>query len=47
MPIIEVGHLTKEYRLGAMHGLKQTLLNAGARLTGKELLKAPPLQGAG
>lgn len=35
MPVIEVSHLTKEYRLGAMHGLKQTLLNAGARLMGK------------
>lgn len=35
MPVIEVSHLTKEYRLGAMQGLKQTLLNAGARLVGK------------
>ncbi len=26
MPIIEVDHLTKEYRLGAMQGLKQTLM---------------------
>jgi len=30
MPIIEVDHLTKEYRLGAMQGLKQTLLNTAA-----------------
>lgn len=37
MPIIEVDHLTKEYRLGAIHGLKQTLLNASARLTGKKV----------
>ena len=36
MAIIEVSHLTKEYRLGAMHGLKQTLLNAATRLTGKK-----------
>ncbi len=36
MPIIEVEHLTKEYRLGAMHGLKQTLLNTAARLTGRK-----------
>jgi len=33
MPIIKVDHLTKEYRLGALQGLKQTLLNTGARLT--------------
>lgn len=26
MPIIQVDHLTKEYRLGAMQGLKQTLM---------------------
>lgn len=26
MPIIQVSHLTKEYRLGAMQGLKQTLM---------------------
>ena len=36
-PVIEVSHLTKEYRLGALHGLKQTLLNTAARLTGKEV----------
>lgn len=35
MPAIEVSHLTKEYRLGALQGLKQTLLNTGARLTGR------------
>ncbi len=23
MPVIEVSHLTKEYRLGAIHGIKQ------------------------
>ena len=42
MPIIQVDHLTKEYRLGAMQGLKQTLLNGAARLTGKKV-EAPPL----
>lgn len=41
MPAIEVNHLTKEYRLGAMQGLKQTLLNTAARLTGKEVQKRP------
>jgi ABC-type polysaccharide/polyol phosphate transport system ATPase subunit len=41
MPIIEVDHLTKEYRLGAMRGLKQTFLNAGARLAGKKLPERP------
>ena len=38
MPIIEVNHLCKEYRLGANLDLKRTLLNTGARLMGK---KAP------
>jgi len=45
MPIIEVSHLTKEYRLGAMQGLKQTLLNTGARLIGKHVPEPPPLAG--
>jgi hypothetical protein len=44
MPIIEVDHVTKEYRLGALQGLKQTVLNAGARLReegrGTSLFKA-------
>jgi ABC-type polysaccharide/polyol phosphate transport system ATPase subunit len=41
MPIIEVDHLTKEYRLGAMQSLKQTLLNTGARLAGKHVPERP------
>ena len=41
MPIIEVDHLTKEYRLGAMQGLKQALLNTTARLTGKKIEQRP------
>lgn len=36
MPIIEVDHVTKEYRLGAMQSFRQTLLNIAARLTGKK-----------
>ncbi len=35
MPAIEVSHLTKEYRLGALQSIKRTLLNTGARLTGR------------
>ena len=42
MPIIQVDHLTKEYRLGAMQGLKQTLLSSAARLAGKNV-ETPPL----
>ncbi len=42
MPAIEVSHLTKEYRLGALQGLKQALLNTGARLVRKPV-QAPPL----
>jgi len=41
MPIIEVNHLTKEYRLGAMQSLKQTLLNTGARLAGNKVPERP------
>ena len=41
MPIIQVDHLTKEYRLGAMQGLKQTLLNTAARLSGKKVEERP------
>ncbi len=41
MPVIEVEHLTKEYRLGALQSLKQTLLNAGARLTGRSVPEQP------
>jgi len=41
MPVIEVNHLTKEYRLGALQGLKQTLLNTSARLMGKAIPERP------
>lgn len=41
MSIIEVNHLTKEYRLGAIQGFKQTLLNAGARLIGRKVPERP------
>lgn len=37
MPAIEVEHLTKEYRLGALQSLKQTVLNVGARLAGRNV----------
>ena len=42
MPAIEVSHVTKEYRLGALQSLKQTLLNTGARLLGRQV-EEPPL----
>jgi len=35
MPVIEVTRVTKEYRLGTIQDLKHTLINAGARLTGR------------
>ena len=41
MAIIEVSHLTKEYRPGAIQGLKQTLLNTAARLAGKKVPERP------
>ena len=41
MPAIQVENLTKEYRLGALPGLKQTLLNTGTRLAGKKVPERP------
>ena len=35
MPIIEVDHVTKEFRLGTLTSLKQTALNAVGRLLGR------------
>lgn len=43
-PAIEVSHLTKEYRLGALHSVKQTLLNTGARLLGRPVAEPPPFK---
>ncbi|MEI2677105.1 MAG: ABC transporter ATP-binding protein [Burkholderiaceae bacterium] len=40
-PAIEVEHLTKEYQLGALQGLKQSVLNAGARLLGRPVEPRP------
>ena len=39
MPIIEVEHLTKEYRLGALTSLRDNLTNLGRRLIGR-----PPIE---
>lgn len=44
MSIIEVDHISKEYRLGAMQGLKQTLLNQVARLRGQAVEPPPPFK---
>jgi lipopolysaccharide transport system ATP-binding protein len=41
MHAIEVSHLTKEYRLGALQSLKQTAANAGARLLGRDVPRVP------
>jgi ABC-type polysaccharide/polyol phosphate transport system ATPase subunit len=38
---IEVSHVTKEYRLGTLQGLKQTALNAGRRLLGRAVEERP------
>jgi len=39
MPIIEVEHLTKEYRLGTLTSLKDNVTNALRRLTGRPLVE--------
>jgi len=41
MPAIEVSHVTKEFRLGALQSLKQKLVNTGARLMGREVEPTP------
>ena len=41
MHAVEVSHLTKEYRLGAMQSLRKTAVNAGARLLGRKTVHTP------
>jgi lipopolysaccharide transport system ATP-binding protein len=41
MPVIEVSGLTKEYRLGALQGLKDAVLNAGRQLLGRPVTQRP------
>ena len=41
MPAIEFSQVTKEYRLGALQSLKQTMLQTGARLAGRPVEKVP------
>ena len=42
MSIIEVNHVTKEYRLGHMKSLKQSVLSAMDRLRGRPAPKQEP-----
>ena len=44
MPAIEVIPLAMEYRPGALHGLKQTLLNTSARPIGKTVPERLPFK---
>jgi ABC-type polysaccharide/polyol phosphate transport system ATPase subunit len=44
MPIIEVNHVTKEYRLGHMKSLKQSVLGAMDRLRGNPAPKQEPFK---
>ena len=41
MSIIEVNHVTKEYKLGQLHSLKTTALNQWRRLAGPVEERAP------
>ena len=41
MHAVEVSHLTKEYRLGAMQSLRQIATSLGGRLTGRKVAQAP------
>ena len=44
MPIIEVNHVTKEYRLGQMKSLKQSMLRTMDRLRGRATPKQEPFK---
>ncbi|MHB1247094.1 MAG: hypothetical protein ACYCZH_11665 [Sulfuriferula sp.] len=44
MPIIEVNHVTKEYKLGQIHSLKITALNQWQRLTGQPVEERAPFK---
>lgn len=44
MSIIEVNHVTKEFRLGETHTLKQSVLDAVARLRGKPIAEREPFK---
>ena len=41
MPIIEVNHVTKEYRLGQLQSLKHSLQRATAKLRGQSVPERP------
>jgi ABC-type polysaccharide/polyol phosphate transport system ATPase subunit len=41
MPVIEVDHVTKEFRLGQQRSLKRTLLELGERLRGRDTGRPP------
>ena len=44
MAIIEVNHVTKEFRLGQLHGLKQTMLDTVARLRNRAVAERAPFK---
>ena len=44
MPIIEVNHVTREYKLGQIHSLKTTALNQWRRLTGQPVEERAPFE---
>lgn len=44
MAIIEVNHVTKEYRLGQLHSLKQSAMDAFARLRGQRVVERAPFK---
>src|ERR1700730_11754749 len=44
MTVIEVNHVTKEFRLGQLHSLKQSVLDAVARVRGKPVPERVPFK---
>ncbi|MDO8369901.1 MAG: ATP-binding cassette domain-containing protein [Candidatus Nitrotoga sp.] len=44
MPIIEVNHVTKKYKLGELQSLKTTALNQWQRLTGQPIEERAPFK---
>ena len=44
MAIIEVNHVTKEFRLGQLRSLKQTALDTFSRLRGRPVVERAPFK---
>jgi ABC-type polysaccharide/polyol phosphate transport system ATPase subunit len=44
MPVVEINHVTKEFRLGALQNFKQSMRNLGSRLRGLDVVEQRPFK---